>query len=138
MPQPDAGRVAETREWLSRAALDLRAADFQFTADPPLTADIVFHCQQLAEKSLKAFLVWNDVPFRKTHNIVEIGEQCVSLDPSLEGPVRRVAYLTEYAWKFRYPGETDEPPESEAREALDLAHALHDAVLSRLPRDAHP
>jgi hypothetical protein len=43
--------VAETREWFAKAALDLRAADFEFTAQPPLTADIVFHCQQLAEKS---------------------------------------------------------------------------------------
>ena len=62
--QPDAARVAETREWLVKAALDLRTAEFEFTAQPPLTADIVFRCQQLAEKSLKGFLVWHDVPFR--------------------------------------------------------------------------
>ncbi len=37
--QPDPARVAETREWFAKAALALRAAEFEFTAVPPLTAD---------------------------------------------------------------------------------------------------
>ena len=53
---PDAARIAETREWLSKAQIDLRAADHDRTADPPITADMVFHAQQVVEKTLKAFL----------------------------------------------------------------------------------
>ncbi|HVC32066.1 MAG TPA: HEPN domain-containing protein [Chloroflexota bacterium] len=105
----DPTRVAETRDWFANAALDLRAAEFEFTAVPPLTADIVFHCQQLAEKSLKVFLVWHDQPFRKTHDLVEIGQQCVANDATLESLVRRAAVLTEYAWRYRYPGDPDGP-----------------------------
>jgi uncharacterized protein YdhG (YjbR/CyaY superfamily) len=81
--QPDPARVAETREWFAKAALDLRAAEFEFTAVPPLTADIAFYAQQLAEKALKGFLTWHDQPFRKTHNLVEIGQQCVAIDATL-------------------------------------------------------
>lgn len=136
--QPDAATVAETREWLAKAALDLRAAEFQFTAQPPLTADIVFHCQQLAEKSLKGFLTWHDQPFRKTHNLVEIGQQCVAVDATLEEVVRRAARLTEYAWRFRYPGEPFEPPVSEAEEALAMAREVYEAILNRLPDDVRP
>jgi HEPN domain-containing protein len=29
----------------------------------------VFHAQRAAEKAMKAFLAWHDVPFRKTHNL---------------------------------------------------------------------
>ena len=36
------------------ARIDLRAAEYERTADPPITADIVFHAQQLAEKLLEA------------------------------------------------------------------------------------
>ena len=64
--QLDPARTAEAREWLKRADVDLRPSAHELTADPPLTPDIVFHAQQLVERSLKAFLVWNDVPFRKT------------------------------------------------------------------------
>lgn len=136
--QLDAARVAETREWLAKAALDLRSADYGLTAQPPLLSDIVFHRQQLAEKSLKGFLAWHDVPFRKTHNLAEVGGQCVEIAPTLESLLRRAARLTEYAWRFRYPGEPEEPPREEAEEALALAREVYEAILARLPEDVRP
>ena len=78
----DPARVAETRGWLARASSDVRAAEHELRATPPLLDDIVFHCQQAAEKSLKGFLTWHDRPFRKTHSIEELGEQCLQVDPS--------------------------------------------------------
>jgi HEPN domain-containing protein len=53
------------------------------SADPPLLADVVFHCQQATEKALKALLTWHDRAFRKTHNLVELGEACVEIDAAL-------------------------------------------------------
>jgi HEPN domain-containing protein len=135
---PERARVAETREWLQKGDLDRRAAEFDLTAEPPLTADVVFHAQQFAEKSLKAFLVWSDEPFRSTHNLVEIGKQCVALDVSLETLVRRAAPLSEYAWKYRYPGEPAEPELAEAQEALTLAREVYLAILGRLPPEVKP
>ena len=43
----------------------------------------------------------HDAPFRKTHNLEELGQQCVALDTSLATVAERAAPLTEYAWKFR-------------------------------------
>ncbi|MFN0070694.1 MAG: HEPN domain-containing protein [Chloroflexota bacterium] len=121
----DPGRVADTVEWFIKASEDLRAAEFELTAVPPLLADIVFHCQQLAEKSAKAFLVWHDVPFRKTHDLGEIGLQCVAIQSGLETLMRRAAGLTIYAWRFRYPGAPDMPPErGGARGALTRPRGL--------------
>ena len=127
--------AAETRGWLAKAALDLRAGDHSFTAVPPLVDDIVFHAQQAAEKCFKAFLTWHQVPFRKTHSLEELGEQCLAIDASLRGTVDRAVPLTEYAWKFRYPAEVATPTEDEARAALSDARAVSDAVLARLPPD---
>jgi HEPN domain-containing protein len=120
---------------MAKAALDLRAARFEFTAQPPLTADIVFHCQQLAEKALKGFLAWHDVPFRKTHNLVEIGQQCAAIAPSIASLMQRAAYLTEYAWRFRYPSDLEEPPVAEAEEALLVAIEVYEAILALLPEE---
>lgn len=61
----DPERIAAVRAWLAKASSDEHAAIHELKADPPLTADICFHAQQIAEKSLKAFLLWYDVPFRK-------------------------------------------------------------------------
>lgn len=134
----DPATVAEARAWLKKALADLRAARLEVGAVPSLNADIVFHAQQAAEKSLKGFLTCHGRLFRKTHNLVELGEACVAVDPTLEELLRRAAGLTEYAWKFRYPGDPDEPTDAEAGEALDLAQAVYEAILARLPAEANP
>ena len=127
--------IAETKGWLYKVCLDLRSAEHALTAFPPLLADVAYHCQQATEKALKAFLVWHDTPFRKTHSIEEIGEQCIEKDVTLKDIIDRAAPLTEYAWKFRYPGEPEEPTVEEAEEALAVARETFQAVLSRLPVD---
>jgi len=106
---------------LSRAELDLRAAKVDLGADPPLLADAAFHCQQAVEKALKALLTHHDHLFRKTHDIGELGLACLEHEPSLEALLRESAPLTEYAWRFRYPGEVFEPDRQEVENALELA-----------------
>jgi len=131
----DPALVAEVRAWLTKAGKDLATAEYELRADPPFTDDIVFHAQQAAEKSLKGFLSWHRIPFRKTHNLVELGEACCRIDQSLESLLRRAAPLTEYAWKFRYPGDPEEASAEEAAEALARAREVFDLVQGRLPQD---
>jgi HEPN domain-containing protein len=129
----DPVRVADTRAWLTKAQRDLRGAEIDLAATPPLLDDVMFHCQQAVEKALKAYLFWHDEPFRKTHDLIEIGGQTVAIDATLSPLVKRAEPLTEYAWLFRYPGEAAEPTSDEARAALALAREVVDAVLARLP-----
>lgn len=98
----------------------------------------MFHAQQAAEKSLKAFLTWHDIPFRKTHDLRELFDLCVSVDSSFETLRDPSEGLTPYAWRFRYPGGTEEPTRQEAHEALAIAQEVHNAVLARLPEEARP
>ncbi len=134
----DPARVEDTKAWLTRAGEDLRGAEVDLAAAPPLLGDAMFHCQQAIEKALKAFLTWHDQPFRKTHDLVEIGGKCVAVDSALDPLLRRSAPLTEYAWKFRYPGDASAPTQVEAEEALALAREVVKAILSRLPAEVRP
>jgi HEPN domain-containing protein len=108
--------VAETQAWFVRASQDLGAA----------------------EKAFKGFLTWHSTPFRKTHNLEELGEQCLRLDPTLELVVDKAVPLTKYAWKFRYPGESEEPSREEAQEALAIAREVYEAIVTRLPAEVRP
>jgi HEPN domain-containing protein len=134
----DPARVEDSRAWLTKAKSDLDAASHDLKASPPLLADLVFHCQQAAEKAMKGLLAWHDIPFRKSHDLEEIGESCLSIDASLKDLVEQAVPLTEYAWKFRYPGEPDEPTQTEAEEALALARLVFKAILARLPEEVKP
>lgn len=138
MDNLEPNRVAETKAWLNKAALDLRGAKIDRSVDPPFLEDVLYHSQQLAEKSLKAFLCWHEKPFRKTHNLVELGEVCVQLDGTLERVLRKAAVLTEYAWKFRYPGDVEEIDIKEADEAMALAGEVFEEVKKRIPKEALP
>ncbi|MBI3090706.1 MAG: HEPN domain-containing protein [Candidatus Tectomicrobia bacterium] len=131
-------RIAETMAWLKKAAEDLRLGDIALQAKPPVLGGAVFHAQQAAEKALKAFLFWRDRPFRRTHDLAEIGSACAELDASLHPLWRRADRLTVYAWVFRYPGEPEEPLREEAEEALGLAREVYEAILARLPQEARP
>ena len=134
---PDEARTEDVRAWLKKAALDLRAAEHGMSEpEAGLQSDVVFHAQQAAEKAFKAFLAWHDLPFRKTHNLEELGRACTSIDATLDSIVDRAASLTEYAWRFRYPGEPSEPSLDDTNEALSTAREVLAEITSRLPKNA--
>lgn len=133
----DPALIAEVRGWLAKAAKDLAAGDYDLLAQPPFLEDAAFHAQQAAEKTLKAFLSWHGVAFRKTHNLVELGNACASVDSRLEPLLRTAAPLTEYAWKFRYPGDPEEPVRAEVEKALSIAHEVFLAVAGHLPPETN-
>ena len=68
---PHEARAKDTREWMAKAVEDLACAIVLSGAGHEGSA--LFHCQQCAEKSLKAFLTWHGRPFRKTHDLKEVG-----------------------------------------------------------------
>lgn len=134
--QPE--KVKEVRSWFRKATNDLRGADIDLAASPPLIEDALFHCQQAVEKSLKGFLTAHDRPYRKTHDLDELGKACETIDDSLTTALTPARDLTIFAWEFRYPGDSDVPSIDEAHQALATAQAAYDALLARLPQDCRP
>lgn len=134
--QPEKG--SEVRAWLQKAADDLRGADIDLGADPPFIEDALFHCQQAAEKAMKAFLTLHDEVFRKTHDLDRWATACEAIDRSLTAALRPARDMTVFAWQFRYPGEPSVPSEQETRDYLAIARAAYHAILDRIPQEAWP
>ena len=126
----------ETRAWLLRAAEDLAAA--AVLAAPATLRSALFHCQQAAEKSLKAFLTWHQTPFPKTHDLTLLSGFCLELDASLDTVMAPSLALTRFAVAMRYPGEIEEPSTEEVRQWLAVARSIFDAICSRLPQETRP
>lgn len=117
-----------------RAATILAAAE-----EAPLDVAI-YHCQQAAEKAMKAFLQSQDEPFAKTHNLRALVIQAAALErgfAAFEGPAD---ILTPYVSAFRYPGGAEEPTPTreEFDEARCHAQAIYDFVVRQLPAEARP
>ena len=127
-------KALEVQAWLRKAGDDLRSAQVDLAAAPPLIEDALFHCQQAAEKAMKAFLTAHDTTFRKTHDLDELAAACGAIDTSLNVALDPARDLTVFAWAFRYPGPEGTPPEAEAHESLALAQTTVAAIRERLGR----
>ncbi len=129
------GKTKDTAQWMGKARGDLRAAEALLLLDPPDVGNALYHCHQAAEKAMKALLYWQDVPFRKTHKLEELGKDCVARDPSLGPLFSRAESLSDYIYLFRYPGVPD-PDLSQGQAAVALAREVYEALTQRLPPEA--
>lgn len=126
------------QQWLSRARMDLNTAQASLAFQRPEPAAVCFHCQQAVEKSLKAFLVFQNIEFEWSHRIEYLINLCVKKDRAFEQIRDSAAPLSDYAVRFRYPAEEPDPSLAQAKEALAVAHEVHRFVLDSLPPETHP
>ena len=126
------------RSWLTKAASDLRSARVLGSADDPPLDTAIYHCQQTAEKAVKAFLVSKEISPEKTHDIRKLTLAAAVHEPRFNELLDMAAALTPYAWEFRYPDDLAEtyPTREEFDEALQHAQAIYDFVLNLLPAEA--
>jgi len=111
-----------------------QVADLALGDTPPLPGEALYHAQQAAEKPLKGFLVANGVAYPLTHDIGKLLDLCGKIDRDLDTALSPAADLTQFAVRFRYPGE-DQPMREEALPWLRLARLVLDAVTRRLSGD---
>jgi HEPN domain-containing protein len=96
-----------TSEWIAKAEEDYAAAQhLNRKRKSALPSVVCFHCQQCAEKYLKACLVEAGKRYPKTHDLEEVLDLILPIEPHLEVLRSRLASLTDYAFEFRYPGES--------------------------------
>ena len=131
---------SETKAWMIKAWRDLETARRAATGQPPFYDVAVYHCQQAAEKAVKAFLVHHGQAYKKTHDIEVLVDLAAELDSSFSQLAEAADALTPYATRFRYPNATFavEPEPAEYHEALQYGQAVFDFVLKLLPVEARP
>ena len=122
-----------TKSWLVKSNRDLLSARELAEADPPLLDTASYHCQQVAEKAIKAFLLFHDIRFEKTHDIEVLVSQAQTIDPEFSVCLDAARILTPLAVEYRYPGEYVEPEADEYKVAFEAAESVYKFVLLKLP-----
>jgi HEPN domain-containing protein len=138
MKPPDESRMSLVRQWLDKAEEDFQVADHLLKEKSCFFATIAFHCQQSAEKYLKAFLVWRQVSFTKTHDIEKLLDLVGAIDSTLADSLEEAAFLSDFGVEVRYPGETSEVSQEDAAQALNRAKKVRNAIVKRLPGKDQP
>lgn len=129
---------AEAQRWLRVAGDDLRTVDVCLDANPPVTATAAYHCQQAAEKLLKALLVAAARPTRRTHDLDELADQAGEAKPTIAPLADACRFMTRWNFEFRYPSASHTvplPPDpDEIRDARKVLVQLQAAVSALEPR----
>ena len=132
--------IPEAKAWMTKAWRDLETARRAASGQPPFYDIAVYHCQQSAEKAVKAFLIHHGKVHEKTHDIEVLVDLAGEADAQFSELADAADALTPYATRFRYPNATFavEPQPVEYEEALRHAKTVYEFVLNRLPADARP
>lgn len=132
MRPPDEVRRELVHRWLARADADLAVAKRLFPAVGEHAWAVAFHCQQAAEKFLKAYLAWWQIEFPKTHDLQQLLNLAQKQDARFAESLGAAATLTPYGVEARYPGDGPEVTVEEAQNALKVAGLVRDEVHSAL------
>lgn len=118
--------------WVAKAEMDYRAAQRLGAGAEPLREPLAFHCQQAAEKYLKAVLVRHQVEFPKTHRLRLLLDLMAPVAPGLAASLEGVDVLTPYGVDIRYPSDFPTVLPGEEIELFALATRARDAVMAEL------
>ena len=127
----------EVSEWIKKAENDYAGAlHIHRRRKKPLPDLVCFHCQQAAEKYLKAFLIFKEVSFPKIHDLLALLELCQRHRSDFELWREPFELLNPYSVQLRYPGE--EASVEEARVAVQAVKQIRTFMRSCVPREQWP
>jgi HEPN domain-containing protein len=119
-------------EWLKFSKRDLDTAKFIFETMHPKPLEIIcYHCEQSAEKVLKAFLIAKNIIPPKIHELNRLCEMCEDIDSTFADIALFCGSLTKYGIAPRYPYEL-EISDEETEKALQKAIAVFEFITKKL------
>ncbi len=120
----DENKKNEIVKWIKKAFSDYNSALKLMEGENKILDTASYHCQQAAEKILKSYLVYQDIPFEKAHSIIYLVNLCSQADEQFKQFYVHAEILTPYATNFRYPGNVFEPELTDVEESLKLSKEI--------------
>ena len=120
------------KEWMDFAKEDLDTAGLILNGDYLYNRSICYHCQQAAEKYLKAYILFSDLPIIKTHNIALLCEQIQDIDKDILQIYDTASELTQYITAARYPDDFEKLCDEDSREAYKISFKVAEFVISKI------
>lgn len=98
----------------------------------PVPIEIIcYHCQQSAEKSLKAYLAYNSKAIPRVHDLTFLLEKCVAIDENLKDLHDAALDLSDYSVVVRYLFTIDLYIE-DAQKAIKDAQKVKSAISKKI------
>ena len=110
-------------EWIKYAEGDLDVAKHITTMSKPNIEISCYHCQQCAEKALKAFLIFNNTKPKYIHDLVILCNDCQAIEDAFTELTDYCYVLNQHITHTRYPSPV-ELNEEDMKQSLDFAEKI--------------
>lgn len=120
--------------WLFKADNDLKSAKKLIEGELKILDTAVYHTQQCAEKSLKAYLSFKNEEIKKTHDIEVLINMCCKIDDTFKVLMEYGIELTPYSTEYRYPDIELMPDLKDVENAIEMAEKILDFVMKKINR----
>lgn len=117
------------QEWIDAAISDHQYAAIGLKQEY-IFPQVAFLAQQVAEKCLKAFLVFYSIEPLRAHDLTRLLDECVKIKPELEELRDSCETLTGFYIEVRYPPDIPDYTMTEIQEAFDHATQIKDKILT--------
>ncbi|MDP3996024.1 MAG: HEPN domain-containing protein [bacterium] len=119
-------------EWIKKVADDELNAQSILTHRDGAPSGVCFLSQQIAEKYLKALLVFHQKPFLKVHDLLELETRLLEIEPDVKTLHQELVSLNRYYIETRYPGDYPDFSWQDADEAFKAASDIANFVKQRI------
>ncbi len=120
------------KEWVEFAERDYEASLLLAKSHNPPFEIIGYHCQQTAEKYLKALLIENNQPVLFIHDLGKLNTECRKLLPYLSIIQGICERLTPFGTVTRYPGSSMKVGAEHLPLVLTWTQKIRDVVRKQL------
>ena len=120
------------KQWIEKADHDLGTGQVTYLYLPQYRDTIAFHCQQAAEKYLKGFLLFLDIPFKRQHSLnylLGLISQKIQISNELYD---NASELEDFAVEIRYPDTSIDLSDDEIQQAFKIAKLIREFVLMQM------
>lgn len=123
---------SDVKEWVRYANMDVLSANHLNEIQYPKPLEIIcYHCQQAAEKMLKALLLAYDGELQKTHDLGVLTDELSKFVTFSEDILNSADALTPYGVKICYPQELN-IKEYHVVKALSDMKTIYDFVTNKI------
>lgn len=122
--------IEVVKQWIEKGDHDLGTAQVTYLYIPKFRDTIAFHCQQAAEKYLKAYLLFLGVPFQRKHSLNYLLGLISTRTAVGDEIYDNASILEDFAVEIRYPDTTIELSDEDIRQAFEISSIIRKYVLN--------
>jgi HEPN domain-containing protein len=122
-------KIEIVKQWIEKGDHDLGTAQVTYLYIPKYRDTIAFHCQQAAEKYLKGYLLFLDLPFQKKHSLNYL-LGLISAKIQINNEIYdNASILEDFAVEIRYPDTSIELSDDDIQQAFRISKLIRKFVL---------